>query len=79
MSRFDNEFVSLDPENKRIAPVTYQHVYHFVKKKMKKDVAFIGLRVDDFNTSSFYASGHYKPISKIIDLNVFPKKESNEQ
>ncbi len=71
MSRFDKEFLPIDLNSQEKFPITYQHIYHFTKKKIKKDVAFMGVRVEAFNTSSFYTSGHHKPISKIVDIDIF--------
>jgi len=75
MSRYNDDFITIDAIHREKFPITYHHIYHFSKKKIKKDKAFFGLRVEAYNTSSFYASGPYKPTSKIIDLDVFSLKD----
>lgn len=53
-------------------PILYKYLYLY--KFKKSDGSTNNVRVDAYNSSSFPPDGHYKPISKIIDLKNFDKK-----
>lgn len=73
MSKYDAQHVELAESEKSLLPVTYSLIYNFKRKITRKGSAYYGIEVTAYNTTTFYPSGHHKPISKIIDLDVFGK------
>ncbi len=71
MSKFNSKNVEISKFEKKFLPVTYNRLYNFISSRKKKGSIYDGLEVLSYNTSTFYPSGHYKPISKIVKLNVF--------
>ncbi len=73
MSKYDTKHVELADAERKHLPVTYSLIYNFKRKIARKGSAYYGVEVTAYNTTTFYPSGHHKPISKIIDLDVFGK------
>ena len=70
MSRFEQERIKFDENTKKHIPISYNFIYRFDKRGVikKKGKAYYGVKVDLINTPQFYAWGHNKAISKILNL-----------
>lgn len=77
MNKFNLEHVQISKFEKDLLPVTYSFIYNFRNKRRRKNDAFYGVEVEAYKTDAFYPSGHYKPISKIINLRVFENKDGD--
>jgi hypothetical protein len=71
MSKYNSNYVEISKFEKQLLPVTYSLMYNFKGKKRKKGSSYYGIDVLAYNTTTFYPSGHCKPLSKIINLTVF--------
>jgi hypothetical protein len=77
MSKYNSDHVEISQFEKSLLPITYSFIYNFRSKIRRKNDAYYGLDVEAYKTTSFYPSGHHKPISKIINLKVFENKDGN--
>ncbi|MDB4926572.1 hypothetical protein [Mucilaginibacter sp.] len=75
MPNYDQGFTDIIKINVNKFPLTYHYTYNFSKIKLKKGAAFWGIKVDTYNTNNFYTTGPVRPVSKIIDLDEFVKKD----
>lgn len=81
MNRFDQAYHPFPEPVKKNIPVNFNFIYRFSKRGVikKKGDAYYGVPVTILNTSQFYAWGHNKAISKIMDLSKFTKPEKKEE
>ncbi len=77
MNKFNSEHVEISKFEKNLLPVTYSFLYNFRNKIRRKNDSYYGVEVDAYKTNAFYPSGHYKPISKIVNLGVFEDKNGD--
>lgn len=80
MNRFDQPFHGFDDSLKNAIPANYNFIYKFDKRGIvkKKGDAFFGVKVDILHTKQFYAWGHNKSISKIMDFTNIKFKSLKE-